>query len=698
MSTIHFPQFSEFSVNDLFAESAAEEDIPTISWPFTEALLNHSTISSTVPSSSSARHATASAHASSSIQQPRTTAESSSNNRQTPFSASTAQSTGPTLLPVAPHIDLNELFRSAALESSMGASSSAALRPSGPSTIPHQAEAHQQHAPTVSKASNNDLFFFDTEGNTDAPSHDHHPSTRSQSMPHSDHVNNTTSTTYTLNHNDVAAGHGGDLFFVDTEGDQGQPLISGTTDTVMMSVHSETVATLETSLVSETPEAAHPNIPTDAPAFVIDTEGDSSVAPQKIRYRVHKLDVEARALGDHISSSSEDSTEHNDDDDGDDEVVYRPPGLGARLAPSRIEPDISFATIDFLIPPPDPNEASTSGGKGPTTKLPTALSKQAHDGYAKKLKKRAKMKRRKERQRNERKAELSGLRDEAFDQAAATEDAAPRVGDSDLEWGSDGPPSAAPVAKPSHRSKTRRRGKGKGKAQPANIAGRSPVVDDDHGMDIDSDLALEDAQYERMLAKMLAPTNHVTIDDIADEAKLRAEDDDDEGSEDRGSSAEDDSEDEVTLEIASNLQLDIDDDGESLSGSEEEDDNDDNSSSEDEDEDLSFQTKLGRMRARANNGGTKGQAAKPSLNLDSDDEDDFDELFGGAQTWADADEDAIQDIEVRSSSRDRLYHYTFLLINWYTTSMRVGTCEPCYGCAESQRTQSDFPRDPERQL
>ncbi|KAF8322049.1 hypothetical protein DL93DRAFT_2105774 [Clavulina sp. PMI_390] len=615
------PQFDAFTMNDMFADSAAEEEIPTLSWGFTPEQLNGSIApTNAVPAVVAPLTATTTTQPTAHVT--RVVTESVQTQVSIISSGATGSSAAsiPSSTPIPPNngtqLDINDLFRAAAV----GSGASPSVRHPAAHTMPiAPLSAHIDTAPNPEQRADEELFVIDTDGNAQQ------------------------STTMTTAEVSTSTDQ---LFFIDTSG----------------------------GASNMDQEALHPQEESVSLDFYIDTEPSTS-APQKIRYRVTRLDAQSRALGEHTSDSSSSDEMVNDDDDGDDEVVYRPPNRNVK-----IQPDISFASLNISSAP-----LAKDGG-------PKALSKLTHDGHAKKLKKRAKQKRRKERQRAEVKAELAGKRDAEFYPdvtpiaGPSGSGPAPRVGDSDLEWGSDGPPqSSAPPevplteAKRDTAPKNKNKGKGKAKAQsgaprgfPASGPGAlaaalfaSTADDPDHGMDIDPDLELEDEQYEQMLARMLEPeaSTFVTIDDVEDEARLRAEDED-MGIAERGSSGDDE---DVVFEIAEAIELGMEDD---LSDDDEEEDDDDLESSEEEDEEVSFSTKLGRIRAAAQaQSGSRKKSDKPSLGRDpawdSDDddedddgEDDYDALFGGSKSWNDKDEADIQDMQVRISAFSR---YTFLV-------------------------------------
>jgi hypothetical protein len=181
----------------------------------------------------------------------------------------------------------------------------------------------------------------------------------------------------------------------------------------------------------------------------------------------------------------------------------------------------------------------------------------------------------------------------------------------------------------------RLRREGGGRTAPAHYTN-----DNDHGMDVDPDLDIEDTQYEHMLAGLLGHRDHTTIDDIDDQAKLLAEDND-------VSDEESDTSDvEVNqggrdFDLPTETQLEVEDDDDSLTNSSE---SVDDPSSSNEDEDISFRTQLTRIRARAKV--PPHSKSESASEVGSYNEDDYDGLFGGEYAWQD-DDDAALDIQVR---------------------------------------------------
>ncbi|KAG8685017.1 hypothetical protein FRC08_013338, partial [Ceratobasidium sp. 394] len=191
----------------------------------------------------------------------------------------------------------------------------------------------------------------------------------------------------------------------------------------------------------------------------------------------------------------------------------------------------------------------------------------------------------------------------------------PREGDSDLDWGDEGPPK--PKAK-------------------ASKAKEDEDSDGDHGM-------LEDVDSATMLKflKSVEAQEWVTMDDIKDEEMLRQEDEDDEenGS---GSGESDEDEDEDSDEY-------VDEDEEALNriiaaAEAEFVDSDEDS---DDDMDESFGTRLARMRQSAGSNG-KGKAKKgKGKGKGRDDDSDDDEIQMSGFSWAEKDEAYIAAIQVR---------------------------------------------------
>ena len=550
LSHVNLNRFTDPSLNALSGGSVDGEEIPVLSWPFTAAQLEASTVQVTPPASLQPTN--------------RMNEESSSLTRDdvvavpvtTTLNEATTTSAELTEQPTTGvQIDIDKLFQMAAMESALPQATTTSSQVLSAPSIARETREHA-HATAVSIA-----------------------------RPHDER------------------------FFLDTDSRAG-----ATWETALHGAPSEAHSSA-TSAPTARP-AATPLRETSS-VFIIDTEGDTGIAAaQKIRYRVHRLDAASRPLGEHEDSSSSPS-EDAEDDDGDDIVVFVPTSRSQSHPVSRRPsvPDISLADVKL------PN--SNAGRKGGQH----ALSRQSHDVWKKKSKKQDKRKRRRARRHAERQAELAGLREP--EEGAGHPDGEPRVGDSDIEWGSDGPPAG-----PSFSSETRLT-HGQGRNAPAHH------VSGDHGMDVDSDLELEDTQYERMLAGLLGHRDHTTIDDVNDQAKLLTEDNDISSREESDANAIEAG----SFDFAIETQLEAEDDEESSDSSEE----DENLSLSDEDEDVSFRTQLARIRVRAKNPTDDKSESASEAELDSQDDDDYDALFGGDYSWQDQGGVAL-DIQVRSGS------------------------------------------------
>ncbi|KAF5328816.1 hypothetical protein D9619_011550 [Psilocybe cf. subviscida] len=222
-----------------------------------------------------------------------------------------------------------------------------------------------------------------------------------------------------------------------------------------------------------------------------------------------------------------------------------------------------------------------------------------------------------------------------------------RRGDSDLEWGDTDDENVdadevqagledfigLPAVNKKGRERHLAQDKGKGKAK---------ASDDDHGMDVDPDLA-SDLDAMRSFAEGLIGQKagvHETIDDVMDEAMLRMEDEDDDGG--TQSSEDEEEEDVLAVEeamlISETLQFD---DGQPEGDSEDSDD-DDGDSDDDEDQTprTSFEARLQRLREKSRS--KKHADTSMEFMPDDSDEDDF---VQRNMTWADEDEDFIQEIQ-----------------------------------------------------
>ena len=200
-----------------------------------------------------------------------------------------------------------------------------------------------------------------------------------------------------------------------------------------------------------------------------------------------------------------------------------------------------------------------------------------------------------------------------------------RRGDSDLEWGDDQDSGSeddgieSPSSFVNGNGKVNGRDKGKGKAKD---------VEDEHGMEVDSDLDLNAMQ--QFVGGLLGEKSgqHVTMDDLMDEEQLRLEierDTEEDGtSVDESGSEDEDAEIERVLAaeeamlISEALEFEEGDEEE-----EDEEDEDDGSSDEDEDQTprTSFQKRLERLRNQAS-------SSKHEDEYDSsDDHDDYDDML-----------------------------------------------------------------------
>ncbi|GJE92824.1 hypothetical protein PsYK624_089820 [Phanerochaete sordida] len=195
-----------------------------------------------------------------------------------------------------------------------------------------------------------------------------------------------------------------------------------------------------------------------------------------------------------------------------------------------------------------------------------------------------------------------------------------RIGDSDLEWGD----------------------------EDDEVEALSNGVGD---MAVDDEI---DVDAMRAFVKSMSAegSRQVTMDDIADAARMKEEDeDDDERGSESADSEEEDSEVEEVVRMEEELMV-AEDAAVTLEGGEDEDEDaegeDDGDDDEDSDDEFDsprrgFQARLQRMRERTANGKGKAKATGPP---DSDeDEDDVDFEMALEQSWADDDEDFIAHIQ-----------------------------------------------------
>lgn len=167
------------------------------------------------------------------------------------------------------------------------------------------------------------------------------------------------------------------------------------------------------------------------------------------------------------------------------------------------------------------------------------------------------------------------------------------------------------------------------------------------GMDLDPDLVM-DVEAMKSFAKSMSQdgSQFVTMDDIADSERMRAEDDE---GRDVGSSG-DDEEDETTGDEEADAVVNAEENTMLAEFGDIADFSDDDESDEDDTDDeghsprTGFQARLERLRTRAR-GKRPKDARRVSLDDDSSDGDD-DDAFERNLTWAEQDEDFIAHIEV----------------------------------------------------
>lgn len=230
-----------------------------------------------------------------------------------------------------------------------------------------------------------------------------------------------------------------------------------------------------------------------------------------------------------------------------------------------------------------------------------------------------------------------------------------RRGDSDLEWGTDEDEGEEEgvqgLALAELLGRLSGRDKGKSKA-------RDDREDIGVDMDVDPDLQLDPAAMRRFVGGMLGSGAgmHVTMGDVEDGETMRAEDAEMERIARRrangeGSSNEedviDDEEEEDILAAEEAMMI-----SETLEFGDS-DDSDDSDDTSDEDADqtpkTSFQARLERLRAKSRDT-KRADTSMEGMSMDlvegSEDEDDF---FTKNMTWAENDEDFIQEIQVNCS-------------------------------------------------
>ncbi|PPQ80205.1 hypothetical protein CVT25_003558 [Psilocybe cyanescens] len=221
-----------------------------------------------------------------------------------------------------------------------------------------------------------------------------------------------------------------------------------------------------------------------------------------------------------------------------------------------------------------------------------------------------------------------------------------RRGDSDLEWGDsddDGEVDDVEVALEDFMD-----WKGKGKeTETTPDKGKARDVgyrDDDHGMDVDSDLAPNMAAMKNFVGGLLGNKagQHTTMDDlrVEDMIKMEDEQDSDNSEDDNDESSEDESvEDALAAEEAMLISESLEFDDEP--GNDNSDDDDDDA--DDQTPRTSFQARLERLRNKARS--RKMQDTSLDQMDEDDDEDEDDDMIKRNLTWADQDEEFIQEIE-----------------------------------------------------
>jgi hypothetical protein len=192
--------------------------------------------------------------------------------------------------------------------------------------------------------------------------------------------------------------------------------------------------------------------------------------------------------------------------------------------------------------------------------------------------------------------------------------------------------------------------------------GDEDAEEEEGGMDVDSDL---DALAMARFARGMGPEGGrwVTMDDVRDGERMRAEDEDGGGGE--GSSAsesdgEDEDDDEVEAIVDAEEALMIAeprDLNEDKSDEEDEDEDEDDDSDDDDDDDPNrspksgFQARLERLRKAARERGPDDSLELMELEF-SDEEDDYDEFLdrnrNRNRTWAEKDENFRAEIHVNS--------------------------------------------------
>lgn len=244
---------------------------------------------------------------------------------------------------------------------------------------------------------------------------------------------------------------------------------------------------------------------------------------------------------------------------------------------------------------------------------------------------------------------FGAMREEALLRKRDPRKAERRQNGSDLDWGDtddEDVQEAQEELDPQMRKLLNMLDKGKGKAK------QEEGPEDEHGMDVDSELDL--GAMRSFVGGLLGSGagTHTTMDDLKDEEVMRMEDENAE-SEERGSSESDAEEEDVeavvtaeeVLLISESLQFEDED------GLDDEDDDDEDEDDDDEDDDgddqtprTSFQARLERLREKARS--RKAEDASFDDYMDDSDEGDEEDLLTRNMTWAEKDDDYIQHIHV----------------------------------------------------
>ncbi|KAF8965559.1 hypothetical protein BDZ97DRAFT_1903998 [Flammula alnicola] len=278
-----------------------------------------------------------------------------------------------------------------------------------------------------------------------------------------------------------------------------------------------------------------------------------------------------------------------------------------------------------------------------------------------------------------------------------------RRGDSDLEWGDTDDDDVQQVDEVEEgvQELLGWSDKGKGRETAVQDTGEGEAkdgqdVDDAHGMEVD---ALDLAAMRNFVGGLLGTEagKHVTMDDVRDAEIMRMEDkEEDENEEDEeDATSEDDSEEDVLAAEEAMLisdTLEFEDD--KLEDDSEDDEDDDEEEEDDQTPRTSFEARLQRLREKSR---SKKPADTSMEDMDDDSDEDRADFLPRNMTWAEEDEDFIQEIQdMLDENEDVLTGRDRKQKNALFRSIRSGTFEYLEGFSPAKRRKEkgkDLPPD-----